>query len=298
MANAIRAGLALTGCCTACICIAQPSADRIVAATGDRPGFYSAASVPIAVAPSEAWHPVAELLSPYRIHPSVLDAEWQLDDRFQDSTTVTGTGVGLGYAWRNMRLEGALVHVRDGRDPPYAATVPKLMITTASRLSYRPSPDLTFQLARGHLSRQSVTDMDDEARTSLAASYNRSFAGKSWQTILAFGRNSGRPDAAGSSKVYLMESSMRIGGAHTVFARIERASASELFTDRDALHGQNFDANRATLGYVYAIPLGARSQMTFGSSVSRRSMPQEAAAVLGGDPPSYKVFMRMSLQMP
>jgi hypothetical protein len=232
------------------------------------------------------------------MRPSVLDAEWQLDDRSLDPTTVTGAGVGLGYAWRNMRLEGALVHVRDGRDLPYTAGVPKLTITTASRLSYRPSANLTFQLARGHLSRQSVMDVEDEARTSLAASYNRSIGDKNWQTILAFGRNSGKADSAGSNKVYLLESSVRIAGAHTVFVRAERASANELFADRDALHGLDFNANRTTLGYVYSIPLGARSQMTFGASVARRSMPQEAAEVLGGDPPSRKVFMRMSLQMP
>jgi hypothetical protein len=298
--NSVKtAGMVLAGCCCAAhVCQAHPAADRAVSVSElGQTGTYSVAGMPSAGVHAGEWSSVSELLSPYRAYPSALDVDWLQDRHLQDPANTTGTGFGLGYAWRNMKLEGALINVREGREL-YGAGVPKSLTTATSRLSYRLNSNLTFQLARGHLSRQNATDEDDVQRTSIAASYARPVGGANWQTILAFGRNTGKTDNAGSDRIFMLESSMRIARAHTVFARIERASAGELFTDRDALYGQNFNANRATLGYVYAIPLGARSQMTFGSVVAKRTMPHEAASVLGGDPPSYKVFMRFSLQMP
>jgi hypothetical protein len=238
------------------------------------------------------------MLSPYRLHPSALDTDWLSDRMLADPTNTSGTGMGLGYSWRNMKLEGALISVREGKEPPTGT--PRLFTAATSRLSYQPVPDVTFQLARGRLSRQNTaTDTDDDVhRTSLAAIYSRPLHGADWQTTLAIGKTTGRTDGAGSNKVFMLESSVRLARAHTVFARVERASAAELFTDRDALYGQDFNANRMTAGYVYALSLGPRSQLSFGGAVSKRTMPQEAAAVLGSNPPSSKVFMRMSLQMP
>jgi hypothetical protein len=283
MAKAIRAGLVFAACGATSVCLADPLGDSWQDTVRTQGRFYS----------------TAELLSPYRAYPSALDVDWLQDRHLLDPANTTGTGFGLGYAWRNMKLEGALVNVREGREPVYGAGVTKSLTTATSRLSYQPNPNLTFQLARGHLSRQSVTDADDDVRrTSIAANYNRAIGSSNWQTILAFGRNTGKTDGGGNNRIYLLESSVRIAGAHTVFARLERASAAELFTERDALYGQDFNANRATLGYVYAIPLGARSQMTFGGVVAKRTMPHEAASILGSDPPAYKAFMRVSLQLP
>jgi hypothetical protein len=279
--------------------LAQPAADRI-GATSDivQAGVYSAVGAPTASMSVEEWMSVTELLSPYSIYPSLLDVDWLQDGRLRDLANVAGASLGLGYAWRNMRLEGALVSVRKGRELPARLGVSKAFTTTAGRLSYRPSSNLALQLARGRLSRQNLTDADDDVqRTLIAASYNRPFGGNNWQTILAIGRNTGKTDG-GDDKVCLLESSVRVARAHTLFARIERASAGELFTDHVALYGQNFNANRLTLGYVYAMPLGAKSQITFGGLAAKRTMPQEAVAALGSDPPSYKIFMRLSLQMP
>lgn len=300
MTKAMTAGLAFLGCWTTAMCLAYPVADRAVAVPEAGRGSYSAVGAPQTSAQGGKWSSAIELLSPYRVYPSVLDVDW-LSDRFlRDPANTRGTGLGLGYSWRNMRLEGALVHMREGGALSYGAGAPRLFTTTTSRLSYQLSSNLMFQIARGHLNRQNVTDADDDVRrNSITASYNRPFEGNNWQTIMAIGRNTGRADGGGNNKVYLLESSLRFARMHTVFARLERASVAEFFTDRDALlYGQNFNANRLTFGYVYVVPLGARSQMTFGSVIAKRSMPQEAAAILRSDPPFYKVFTRFSLQMP
>lgn len=299
MMKAKKAGWVLAGCWST-VCLAHPAADRADAysGTGGAGVYAPATQQPTARFSAPEWSTLTAMLSPYRLHPSVLDTDWLSDRMLADPSNTSGTGMGLGYSWRNMKLEGALISVREGRELPPGT--PKLFTAATSRLSYQPIPNVTFQLARGRLSRQNTaTDTDDDVhRTSLAAIYSRPVRGADWQTTLAMGKTTGRTDGAGSNKVFLLESSMRFKRAHTVFARVERASAAELFTDRDALYGQDFNANRLTAGYVYAISLGQRSQLSFGGAVSKRSMPQEAAAVLGNDPPSSKVFMRVSLQMP
>ncbi|HYD78781.1 MAG TPA: hypothetical protein VEC06_03150 [Paucimonas sp.] len=293
-------GLALAGCWAGEACLAaSPGEDAIAALDADPAEFTYSVETGSAIGLSNgAWFSPIDSLSPYRLYPSVLDVSWLHDRRLADSGRMAESGLQLGYAWRNMKLEGALMRMRDEDRRAVNAGVPRLLGATSGRLSYRFAPYWTLQVVKGSLSQHDASYAGSNIqRTSIAVRHSRPFHGNDWQTMLAVGRNVRKSDGS-ADKVYLVESSLRFSNRHAVFARFERASANELFDERDALYGQNFHSNRMTLGYVHAIQIGARSQLAFGGLVAKRSVPRDAVVAFGDDRPSYKVFAQVSLHMP
>ncbi|HJW54146.1 MAG TPA: hypothetical protein VJ577_02635 [Burkholderiaceae bacterium] len=224
---------------------------------------------------------------------------WLLDPYWLPQNDTTAEMISLGYAWRNIRLEGALLREQQRDDRLIHIGAPKLFGITSSRLAYRPDANWTFQITRGQLTGAELLDPRNEVkRTTLSVVHHHAFDRNEWQTLLAAGRSGKRDDGSSADTAYLLESSLRFKTADVVFGRLERAAGEELFNDRTALYGQRFNATRASLGYVHDFVASGAVRLGIGALVSKRFIPDREAAVLGVDPASYKVFVRVQMQYP
>jgi|GEM_PF-3774875 len=234
----------------------------------------------------------------YKVPPGILDAEALRLWRVQPGEHRSSEEIGVDYAWRNLRVEGAVEDYRPSRDVRNELEPSRRLFAGGGRLSFRPSPHFAVQITRRKVNLHHLPDPGDNVRrTSIAVSIDKPLQKGGLQTIVALGR-SGTKANGQATNAYLFESAWRFNHHHIVFARVERTTADELFTDRDALHGQNFNARRSSLGYVHALPMVARSQMSVGGLLARRDVPAGVGPRFHDARPEFKVFMRLSLHLP
>jgi hypothetical protein len=131
-------------------------------------------------------------------------------------------------------------------------------------------------------------------RTTVSATYSRSFPGSLWETVLAYGRSAKKANGSAANS-YLIESLWRIDNVHTVLGRLERAAADELFSEREALYGQTFNASKLTLGYVHDFKTASGIQFGIGGLASKQFIPHDQKVMFGTNRVSYEVFVRLVL---
>lgn len=240
---------------------------------------------------------VDDLLAPSAFSRALRDPLWPDVQRWPDTSGRTRDEVSLAYGWRNVSVEGALSTENDRRDNWLRLGSDKPAFASSHRLSFTSHKNWTFQISRGRMSRADQVDpSDDIKRTTIATTYQYPFDHAKWQTTLAYGRSGKKADGS-TGNAYLFESLLQIRRSHVVFARAERALADELFAEREALPGQNFNTNRYTLGYVYNVPSTGSTKLTVGGLASKRVVPFDYAGSFGREPVAYKVFVRLSMPM-
>ena len=217
-----------------------------------------------------------------------------LSHHWLDSTHITYGVVTVGYLYDRFKIEGSVFRGREPDQNRYGIDTGKLD-SASFRLSFNPAKDWALQVSHGYLKSPEQLEPDvNVKRTTASAIYNRAGAGYNWQSMLAWGRNAASTGITTHS--YLLESAIRFAAVHTLFARAESGSKTELFLDPDPRQHDTFHVVAWTAGYVYDFPLGRHFKLGLGGSVTKYSVPSTLESTYSSDPTSYMVFTRLKIQ--
>jgi hypothetical protein len=219
---------------------------------------------------------------------ALLDSRWLEPDG-------SSPGLTVGYGWRDLKLEGAAFSGRTQKELQSGRHESLKLDSRSTRLSFKPSPDWTFQVSRRALMElDQVVSNGEVRRTAISATYNRAFDNGNWQTTLAWGRNTRkfREPTMG----YLLESTLRLRNTHAVFGRLEQVGSDELQRVNESLQRSMFKLNKLTVGYYHEIQYEGSLGFDIGAFVSRPFIPSSMALSYGSAPVSYMMFIRLRLQ--
>lgn len=192
----------------------------------------------------------------------------------------------VGYRWRKFSFEQGM-----SRSAPETIDA-RFARTRISRLSYKPADNLVLQLARGKISGVDHLIADESLRrTALSASYVYEMPGARMESMVAWGRSSRK--LRQSTSGFLIESAVRLPGAHTVFGRLEQVGADEAGLDEAVRSEQRL--NRLSVGYVREFDSGPGARLQLGGFVSHYRVPDSIGRGQG-DTLLYMMVARLRLR--
>jgi hypothetical protein len=244
-------------------------------------GYFAVAGEP-ALGPTVFMHRFSGMDNP----------EAPITHHWLDSTHVSFGVATLGYIRDGWKLEGSTFR---GREPDqYRWDMEKPGFDSYStRLSYNPTRDWALQVSYGRIvSPEQLTPDVDTGRLTASASWNLRVGDALAQTTFAYGRNRNAPGR--TLDAYLLESAVRVAGAHTVFARAERVEKDELF-DAGPRAGNAFTVGKVSLGYIYDFARWKRTQWGVGGVGSLMIVPSALKPSYGSAPASLMLFARVKL---
>ncbi len=222
-------------------------------------------------------------------------ADPALASHWLDSTGSNPRVFTVGYAWRDLKLEGSAFSSLAQEDPKPPGNGWPRLDSRSARLSFNPSSNWAFQLSRGSLSGlDQLVPNEEVRRTTISATYNLLFTDGNWQTTLAWGRNARKYRE--TTMGYLLESTLRFSGSHAVFGRLEQVGSDGLIRENETAQRQMFKMNRVSLGYFHEVQSSGPLKFDVGVFMSRHLIPAAAAPSYGSDPTSYMFFLRLKLQ--
>jgi len=220
--------------------------------------------------------------------------EAPLTHHWLDATHIVFGVVTLGGVWRDWKLEASAFNGREPDEQRWDVDTGKLDSASA-RLSWNPTRNWALQVSQGRLeSPEQLEPGVDMTRTTASAIYGTRVAPGYWQTTLAWGRN--EKDPGSTTEGWLLESALQVRKAHTFFARAEHVEKDELFGHDDPLHGQVFDVDKISVGYLYDFYHANHVAAGIGGLVSGYRYPSELDAFYGSDPASYMLFLQLRLE--
>jgi len=212
-----------------------------------------------------------------------------------DASRTSFTGFTAGYTWRTLTFEqSAISAYRKEQRHTGRHEWPKLE-SKLTRLSFTPAPNWTFRLSRGAISGlDQLMPNDDVRRASISAIYTRNFNRAHWQTTVGWGRytRKSRETMVG----YLLESTLRFRGTHSMFGRLEQVGSDDLMRVNESLQRHLFRIKKLTLGYFQEMQPNASFGLDIGGMVSRHFIPADMTSSYGRDPISYMMFVRFKFQ--
>lgn len=222
--------------------------------------------------------------------------EAPLTHHWLDSTHITMGVATLGASQGPFKLEASSFN---GREPdPYRWNIETRPFDSwSARLTWNATPALSLQASYGYLASPEELEPDVQVRrTTVSAIYMADISGSRWGTTLAWGRNDKR-EAQGPRKLdgWLLESTLEISSAHTVFARAEQVNNDELFSGTDPLAGQVMRVGKLSVGYIYDFARTGPVRWGVGALASAFRVPAEAAPAYGSHPAAYMLFLQARL---
>lgn len=218
--------------------------------------------------------------------------EAPLSHHWLDSTHVAWGVVTGGYIWTLLKLEASAFNGREPDEFHYNIET-RALDSYALRATVNPSANLSMQASFGRLASPEQLQPDVSVRrTTASATYNAP-VGSWWQTTVAFGHNS--PSQGAGSNAWLLESALKLGLAHTVFARAERVGKDELFLPGEPLDGPTYTIRKLTVGYIHDFVHADALNLGLGALVSTYGYPSALNAAYGYRPTSFMVFVRARL---
>jgi hypothetical protein len=220
---------------------------------------------------------------------SIMDSpEAPISHHWLDSTHIAFGVVTGGLVVGDVKLEASRFN---GREPDQhrwnIETGP--LDSTALRLSWNPTEELSLQASWGHfVSPEQLAPGENQTRWSASAIYTRPLGDGWWSTTLAWGRRtSDRRDL----DAFVLESAVR-QGAWTVFGRAERTDNDELTGGH---HGPAFTVGKASLGLVRDFRLAPHLAFGPGALVSQNFVPAALRASYGGNVRGFLAFVRLKV---
>jgi hypothetical protein len=210
-----------------------------------------------------------------------------------DATHVTFGVLTAGFIYQDWKLEGSIFNGREPDQNRWGWDAIQLN-SASGRVTWNPSDNWSFQGSYGYIkSPEQLEPHLDQHRITASAIYNHPIANGNWQTTLAWGENTIAPGPV--LDAYVLESAMR-WFQHTLFVRAEYAAKDELFLPGDPRDGETFRVFKASLGYVYDIPVAEHVSLGLGALGSLYALPSALATAYGSDPASYMLFTRLKLK--
>ena len=225
---------------------------------------------------------------------SALDnPEAPITHHWLDATHVSYGVVTAGFVWRSFKLDASAFNGREPDQHRYDVELRRLDSYSA-RITWNASRELSMQLSSGRLaSPEQLEPGIDVHRTTASVTYNAPVAADWWQTTLAWGRNA--PSQAAASDGWLLESALKLGAAHTLFARAERVGKDDLFLSGAPLSGETFTVKKLTVGYVFDVARCGAASCGVGALLSEYSYPPALDPSYGYRPTSFMLFLRAQL---
>jgi hypothetical protein len=218
--------------------------------------------------------------------------EAPLSHHWLDSTHVAWGVVTGGYTWNLLKLEASAFNGHEPDEFHYNIET-RGLDSYSVRATVNPTASLSMQVSAGHLvGPEQLEPGVNVNRTTASVTYNAPLASW-WQTTLAFGHNT--PSEGASSSAWLLESALRLGPAHTLFARAERVGKDELFLPGQALYGPTYAIEKLSVGYIHDFVHSGALNLGLGGLVSTYSYPAALNPAYGYRPTSFMVFVRARL---
>lgn len=201
----------------------------------------------------------------------------------------------VGYAWRDVQLEGSAFSGRPADDGLPPSTDRLKLDSRSARLTFKPLSNWSVQFSKGALSSlDQVVAGGETRRTTISTTFRHSFGPGEWESTVAWGRNARR--FRETTVGYLAESSLRLNHAHIFFGRIERAGSDELLRQDESFQRTPFKLNKLTLGYFQDVKASPTLSMDVGILVSRYLVPSHVAPSYGDDPTACMAFVRLKFR--
>ena len=222
--------------------------------------------------------------------------EAPLTHHWLDSTHITYGVATLGASRGPFQLEGSWFN---GREPDQARwnIETRRFDSWSTRLSWNPLPAWSMQVSYGDLKSPEQLEPDVRVkRTTASITHHLDRDDVQWGTTLAWGRNARTGPATHTSEPgWLLESTLTLRDTHTVFARAEQVTNSELFDEGHPLAGQAFRIRKLSLGYVYDFAKTGPLRWGIGGLVGFANAPSQLDADYGSRPRSTMVFVQGQL---
>jgi hypothetical protein len=223
-----------------------------------------------------------------------------LAHHLQDSTHISFGVLTTGITYRWFKLEGSVFNGHEPDENRYDFDT-GTWNSRSARLSFAPNRNWAMQLSYGFLRRPEASEPHtDIRRTTASMHYNKSFARGNWASSFIWGRN----HATGEGEVhnvngYTFESTVNFNDRNYLYTRLELVDKNELLraTDR-ALLGitddhPTFRIGAFTFGGARDVWNTDKISMAIGSDVTLYSKPAVLDQLYGGQPVSWKLFLRL-----
>jgi hypothetical protein len=231
----------------------------------------------------------------YMHRASAMDSpEAPISHHFLDSTHIANGVATLGLVWGHWKAEASTF---SGREPDQFRTrinSPDLDSYSA-RLSWNPDPNWSLQVSAGRIHSPEQLEPDvDETRFTISATYNRPFGDNFWATTVAWGRKD--LDPGRTLDAFLIESAVKFGDSDTIFGRLERIDAAELFDHSSPLHDTIAKPIKLSVGYVHDFQIAENLSLGIGGLLSAYAYSDRLEPEYGEPPLSSMMFARIKVQ--
>jgi len=220
---------------------------------------------------------------------SIMDSpEAPISHHWLDSTHISFGVVTAGLVLGDFKLEGSRFNGREPDERRWNIETGPLD-STALRLSWNPTPNLSLQASWAHLVGPEQLEPDENStRWSASAIYTRRWDADRnwWSTTLAWGRRDG-------DDAFVLESAAGLG-LWTVFARAEMTENDELIF-AGGHHGPRFTVGKASLGAIRDFRVAPNVRLGIGGLYALNFVPSGLEALYAGDPDGAMAFIRLRI---
>lgn len=224
---------------------------------------------------------------------SIMESpEAPITHHWLDSTHITFGVVTAGLVLDRFKIEASRFNGREPDEHRYDIETGPLD-STAIRLSFNPTPELSFQASWANLeSPEQLEPGEHQVRWSASGMYTRPLGpDKWWSTTLAWGR---RGHDGEHFDAVALESALGIRD-WTLFGRAEYAENNELVSVGGG-HGPVFDVGKVSVGAVRDFRLSKHLKFGVGGLFALNFVPRQLEALYDGDPKGAMAFVRLKLE--
>jgi len=224
---------------------------------------------------------------------SIMDSpEAPISHHWLDSTHISFGVITAGLIVGGVKVEASRFNGREPDQRRYNIETGPLD-STALRLSWNPSRNLSLQASWAHLvSPEQLEPDENSTRWSASAIYTMPIGADGWwSTTLAWGRRSGE-DA--HYDAFVLESAIGLDD-WTLFARAERTENNELVSV-GGHHGPTFNVAKVSLGALRDFRVAPNVRLGIGALYALNFVPETLEALYAGDPDGAMVFIRLKIE--
>lgn len=217
---------------------------------------------------------------------SILDSpEAPISHHWLDSTHITFGVLTAGVIVGGVKLEGSRFNGREPDERRYNIETGPLD-STALRLSWNPTPNLSLQASWAHLiSPEQLEPDENSTRWSASAIYTRRLGENGWlSTTAAWGRRDG-------DDAFVLEGAAGLGD-WTLFGRGEITENDEL-TIGGGHHGPRYTVGKLSLGAIRDFRVAPNVRLGLGALYAFNFVPSALEALYAGDPDGAMAFIRL-----
>lgn len=223
-----------------------------------------------------------------------------LAHHLQDSTHISFGVFTTGFAYKKFKIEGALFNGREPDENRYNFEFHPFDSRSA-RLSYAPTENWTTQISYGYLKNPERLEPGVTRRATASIQYNKPFARGNWASALIWGRNDIHSDDGRVFHLngYTAESTLNFLDKNYAYTRLELVDRNELLSTADRIklgikdEHPSFRIGAYTFGYVRDVWQSGKLLVGVGGDTTFYSMPPILDQIYGGNPVSYKFFIRI-----